>query len=94
VAPGGTVVVDETVPIESEPPPGVRLIRWPAIRMAEELGLAKAANTMMLAALVKFDLTGLSGDNLEAALVASFAKKPALGEKNRELLRRAQACEA
>jgi 2-oxoisovalerate ferredoxin oxidoreductase beta subunit len=94
VAPGGAVVVDESVPIESEPPPGVRLIRWPAIRMAEELGLAKAANTMMLAALVKFDLTGLSAANLEAALVASFAKKPALGEKNRELLRRAQACEA
>ena len=93
VAPGGTVVVDETVPVEVEPPEGVRLIRWPAIRMAEELGMAKAANTMMLAALRKFGLTGLSGDSLETALVASFAKKPALGEKNRELLRRAEAYE-
>jgi 2-oxoisovalerate ferredoxin oxidoreductase beta subunit len=94
VAKGGTVIVDETVMVEVEPPEGVTLIRWPAIRMAEEMGVAKAANTMMLAALKKYDLTKLSGDNLEKALVASFAKKPQLGEKNRELLRRAEALQA
>jgi 2-oxoisovalerate ferredoxin oxidoreductase beta subunit len=94
VAKGGTVIVDETVTVEVEPPEGVTLIRWPAIRMAEEMGVAKAANTMMLAALKKYDLTKLSGDNLEKALVASFAKKPQLGEKNRELLRRAEALQA
>ncbi len=88
---GGMVIVDETVPVNIDPPEGVRLVRWPAMRMAEEFGVPKAANTMMLAALKKYGCTGLSGENLETALVASFKKKPALGEKNRELLREAEA---
>jgi Pyruvate/2-oxoacid:ferredoxin oxidoreductase gamma subunit len=88
---GGAIVVDETVPITVQPPEGVTLHRWPAIRMAEEFGVPKAANTMMLAALKKYRLTGLSDENLETALVASFKKKPELGEKNRELLRKAEA---
>jgi hypothetical protein len=45
----------------------------------------------MLAALKKLNCTGLSGESLETALVASFKKKPALGEKNRELLKKAEA---
>ena len=90
---GGTVIVDETVPVVKQPPEGVRLIRWPAIKMAEEFGVPKAANTMMLAALKKFKCTGLLDENLESSLVASFKKKPALGEKNRELLRKAEARE-
>lgn len=88
---GGVVIVDETVPVKVQPPEGARLIVWPAIRMAEEFGVPKAANTMMLAALKKFKCTGLSDESLENALVASFKKKPALGEKNRELLRLAEA---
>ena len=88
---GGTVIVDETVPVKVQPPEGVRLIVWPAIKMAEEFGVTKAANTMMLAALKKFKCTGLSDESLERALVASFKKKPALGEKNRELLRLAES---
>ena len=87
---GGVVVVDATVPITRQPPEGVRLVQWPAMRMAEEFGVPKAANTMMLAALKKLGCTGLSGENLESALVASFAKKPALGVKNLELLREAE----
>ena len=86
VAPGGTVIVDETVPVNVQPPDGVRLIRWPAIEMAERFGVPKAANTMMLACLKKHGCTGLSGENLETALVASFKKKPQLGELNRRLL--------
>ena len=88
---GGIVIVDATVPVNVQPPEGVKLIVWPAIKMAEEFGVPKAANTMMLAALKKFGCTGLSGESLEKALVASFKKKPALGEKNRELLRLAEA---
>ena len=88
---GGTIIVDETVPVTSQPPDGVTLLRWPAIKMAESFCVPKAANTMMLAALKKYKLTGLSDDNLETALVASFKKKPELGEKNRELLRKAEA---
>ena len=87
---GGTIIVDETVPVNVDPPEGVTLHRWPAIKMAEDFGVPKAANTMMLAALKKFRLTGVSDENLETALVASFKKKPELGEKNRELLRKAE----
>ena len=88
---GGTIIVDETVPIKTPPPEGVNLVRWPAISLAEEFGVPKAANTMMLAAMKKLGVTGLSGENLEESLVASFKKKPELGEKNRELLRKAEA---
>jgi 2-oxoisovalerate ferredoxin oxidoreductase beta subunit len=90
VAPGGTVIVDETVPVNVQPPEGVKLIRWPAIAMAERFGVPKAANTMMLACLKKYACTGLSDENLETALVSSFRKKPQLGELNRELLRKAE----
>ena len=92
--PGSMIIVDATVPITKQPPEGVRLVQWPALKMAEDFGVPKAANTMMLAALKKFGCTGLSGENLEAALVASFAKKPELGVKNRELLRKAEATES
>jgi 2-oxoisovalerate ferredoxin oxidoreductase beta subunit len=88
---GGAIIVDETVPVNVPPPEGVALYRWPAIKMAEDFGVPKAANTMMLAALRKFALTGLSDASLEEALVASFKKKPELGEKNRELLRKASS---
>lgn len=87
---GGLIIVDETVPVNVPPPEGVELVVWPAIRLAEEFGVPKAANTMMLAALKKLNCTGLSGASLEAALVASFKKKPELGEKNKELLRKAE----
>ncbi len=88
---GGVVIVDSSVPITREPAPGVKLYRVPAISMAEELGVPKAANTMMLAALRKYKVTGLDDKNTETALVASFKKKPQLVEKNRELLHKAEA---
>jgi Pyruvate/2-oxoacid:ferredoxin oxidoreductase gamma subunit len=88
---GGTIIVDASAGVtESSAPEGVRLVVWPAIAMAEEFGVPKAANTMMLAALKKLGLTQLSPSSLEAALVASFKKKPALGEKNKALLRMAE----
>ena len=61
---GGTVIVDATVPITRQPPEGVKLVVWPAIKMAEEFGVPKAANTMMLAALTKLGCTGLKVENL------------------------------
>ena len=89
VKPGGLVIVDETVPVAKEPPEGVRLRRVPAIAMAEEFGVPKAANTMMLAALKVCKATGLADASLEEALCASFKKKPQLIEKNREIFHRA-----
>ena len=88
---GGVVIVDATVPLTKQPPEGVKLYQVPAIQMAEDFGVPKAANTMMLAALRAFKATGLGDDSLETALCASFKKKPQLVEKNRDLLRRAEA---
>ena len=87
---GGLIIVDESVPVDIPPPEGVTLKRVPAIRMAEEFGVPKAANTMMLAALKAFKATGLEDGNLETALCASFKKKPQLADKNRELLKKAE----
>ena len=87
---GGLVIVDSTVPLTRHPPEGVTLKQVPAIAMAEEFGVPKAANTMMLAALCAFNATGLKHENLEEALCASFKKKPQLIEKNCELLRKAE----
>ena len=88
---GGVVIVDATVGDVAPPPEGVRLIKVPAIELAEKFGVPKAANTMMLAALRKYKVTGIDDKDLETALVASFKKKPQLVEKNRDLLKRAEA---
>ena len=88
---GGTVIVDASVPIAKQPPEGVTLCQVPALKMAEDFGVPKAANTMMLAALSAFKCTGLERTHLETALCASFKKKPQLVEKNRDLLKRAEA---
>jgi 2-oxoisovalerate ferredoxin oxidoreductase beta subunit len=88
---GGTVIVDETVPLTVRPPQGVRLVVMRAIGLALDLGVPKAANTMMLAALSRLGITGVSSEHLLSALDASFKKKPALVEKNRLLFREAVA---
>ena len=91
VRPGGTVIVDATVPIVAKPPQGVHLVVMRAIGLAQELGVPKAANTMMLAALSRLGVTGLKQEHLLEALDASFKKKPALIEKNRQLFNEAVA---
>ena len=90
VNPGGTVVVDSTVPLTLPAPEGVTVVQMPAIDLAIQLGVPKAANTMMLAALMKLEVTGLKRESLLQALYASFKKKPALIEKNQVLVREAE----
>jgi len=91
VKPGGTVIVDATVPMTVKAPAGVRVVSMPAIDLAIKMGVPKAANTMMLAALVKLGVTGLKDEHLLSALEASFKNKTALVEKNRLLLKEAEA---
>jgi Pyruvate/2-oxoacid:ferredoxin oxidoreductase gamma subunit len=83
--------VDATVPLTVAAPEGVRVVSMPAIDLAIKMGVPKAANTMMLAALAKLGVTGLSNEHLLTALDASFKGKPALVEKNRLLLSEAEA---
>ena len=91
VRPGGTVIVDATVPLTAEAPKGVRVVSMPAIDLAIKMGVPKAANTMMLAALARLGVTGLKNEHLLTALDVSFKNKPALVEKNRLLLNEAEA---
>jgi len=87
---GGLIIADATVPLNDRPSQGVRLAALPAIDLSLKLGVPKAANTMMLAALTRLGVTGLSRDHLLAVLDASFKQRPALVEKNRLLFREAE----
>lgn len=91
VKPGGIVIVDATVPLNVAAPEGVRVVQMPAIDLSIKLGMPKAANTVMLAALAKLGVTGLCEEHLFEALDASFKGKTALVEKNRLMLREAEA---
>jgi 2-oxoisovalerate ferredoxin oxidoreductase beta subunit len=90
VKPGGTVIVDATVPLKVKKE-GVRVVSMPAIDLSLNFGVPQAANTLMLGALARLNVTGLTSGHLLDALEASFMKKPALVEKNRLLFGEAVA---
>jgi len=89
--PGGTLIVDDSVPLTVAMPEGVRVTRVPAIDLSIKFGMPKAANTIMLAALSRLGVTGLRREALLDALDASFRRKPALVGKNRMLFGEAEA---
>jgi 2-oxoisovalerate ferredoxin oxidoreductase beta subunit len=91
VRPGGLVVYDSAIPAPANPPPGVRLAAVPATDLAGQLGVPRAANTVMLAALAHLDAAGLPRERLLEALDESFAKKPKLIPVNREIFEKALA---
>jgi 2-oxoisovalerate ferredoxin oxidoreductase beta subunit len=93
--PGGLVVYDATIPAPAAPPAGVRLVAVPATDLAGQLGVSRAANTVMLAALAHLNASGLPRERLLEALDESFAKKPKLIPVNRKVFEGALAwCEA
>jgi 2-oxoisovalerate ferredoxin oxidoreductase beta subunit len=91
IRPGGTVIVDASVPLREKVPAGVRVVAVPAIDLSIKFGMPKAANTIMLAALSRLGVTGLKREFLLDALDASFRRKPSLVEKNRMLFGEAEA---
>jgi 2-oxoglutarate ferredoxin oxidoreductase subunit gamma len=91
VVPGGTVIVDATVPRTIEPPAGVKLVVMPAIDLATKLGMPRAANTLMLAALSKHGVARLKRESLLTIMANNFRKKPALAEKNLALFEAGEA---
>jgi len=91
VRPGGTVLYEATIPVEFTPPAGVRMVPFPAARIAAESGVPKAANTAFLGALSALGLLGLPETDVLAALADSFAAKPALVEKNQKVFEAAKA---
>jgi 2-oxoisovalerate ferredoxin oxidoreductase beta subunit len=81
---GGVVIYESSLP-EPKVRPGVRVMGFPATRIAAEAGTPKAANTALLGALTALELHGLSEGKVLLALDASFAAKPALVERNRKV---------
>jgi 2-oxoisovalerate ferredoxin oxidoreductase beta subunit len=94
VKPGGLVIYDAAIPAPVPPPPGLRLVAVPAASLAEQFGVPRAANTVMLAALAHLNASGLPRERLLEALDESFAKKPKLIPVNRRVFESALAwCE-
>lgn len=91
VTEGGTVLYDASIPVEVAVPAGVRMLAFPASRIATENGVPKAANTALLGALNALGLLDLPEEDVLAALDASFSERPALIEKNRKVYGAAKA---
>ena len=92
VRPGGLLICDTLAGVTpAEAPAGVRFVQVPATELAGKLGVPRAANTVMLAALATLGATGLPREQLLAALDASFAKKPKLIPVNRKIFEEAGA---
>ena len=86
VKPGG-VVFCETLAFEGVTPrTDIRIIKIPAAEIATTNGLPRAANTVILAAMLHCNATGLPAEAIDHARDATLRKKqPALIEKNRQV---------
>ncbi|OXU14979.1 2-oxoacid:acceptor oxidoreductase family protein [Sedimentisphaera salicampi] len=71
-------------------PENARGIAVPAIKTAEELGSAKAANTFMLGVMIEVCDTGISPEKYEQAIKDSFAEKEKLIDLNLKIFNRAR----
>jgi len=71
---------------EIEAHQGVKTISVPAIRIAKEFGVVKAANTAMLGVVMEITTTGLSSDVFKDAIRYTFAKSSKLIQINLEIL--------
>jgi 2-oxoisovalerate ferredoxin oxidoreductase beta subunit len=91
VASGGTVLFEESIPLRPASPSGVNVKPFPAMRIAEDMGTPKAANTAFLGAMMELGLLGIPEADVLEALDASFAEKPALVERNRKVYAAARA---
>ncbi|MDY5955137.1 MAG: 2-oxoacid:acceptor oxidoreductase family protein [Kiritimatiellia bacterium] len=87
VKPGGLALVDASVDLDSSRHPvGVTVCSVAALGLAQEQGVPKAANTVMLGALLASGRTRLLPASLVEAFKYSFARKPKLVPKNLEIL--------
>ena len=89
VLPGGAVVYDATITTRIEKPEGIRISAFPALQIAAENGVPKAANTAMLGAITALGLHNLPEADLLAVLDDSLARRPHLIEKNHAVYRAA-----
>lgn len=88
---GGIVLYDSSIPVEVKAKRGVILYPFPAMRIAAENGVPKAANTALLGALVALNSLGVGEEHILSALDDSFAERPQLIEKNRKIFEAGKA---
>ncbi len=85
VAKGGIVIYEASIPCDLTAPEGVTVKAFPAIKVASEAGVPKAANTALLGALTALGLLVIPEQEILTALDERFAERPALVEKNRKV---------
>jgi 2-oxoisovalerate ferredoxin oxidoreductase beta subunit len=91
VVPGGTVLYEASIPVEVKPPAGVTVHAFPAMRIAVDLGVPKAANTALLGALMELGLLNIPEEHVLSSLDESFSAKPKLVGINRKVYAAARA---
>ena len=82
---GGVLIYEQSLPVKPEVRNDIRLIAFPAMKVATENGVPKAANTAFLGCMSALGLTGSPEEHVIEALAESFASKPALVEKNKKV---------
>lgn len=82
VKPGGVVMYDERIE-DVDFPDGLKVLAVPAVRLAQEAGNEKAANTIMLGALSALNVTGVERSHFIDAMNENFTGKTTLIELNR-----------
>ncbi len=91
VAKGGVAIYEASISLNLKAPEGVTVKAFPAMKVASEAGVPKAANTALLGALAALDLLDIPEKEVLTALDESFAEKPALVEKNRRVFEAARS---
>lgn len=85
VVPGGTVLYEASIPAEVKPPEGVTVHAFPAMSIAADQGVPKAANTALLGALMELGLIDIPEEDVLGSLADSFSARPKLVEVNRKV---------
>lgn len=91
VAPEGLILHEASVPVMMNTRIPVRLLAFPAMKIAADNGVPKAANTAMLGALLALNVLPLPEEVVLEALDESFAERPQLVENSRKVLLAAKA---
>lgn len=82
VKPGGVLMYDERIE-DVKFPEGIKVYPVPAVRLAQQAGSEKAANTIMLGVVSALGLTGVDRQFYIDAMNENFTEKPKLLELNR-----------
>ena len=91
VLPGGTVLYEASIAVNVEDPDDVAVHAFPAMKVAADNGVPKAANTAFLGAMMEMKLLDIPEDRVLAALEESFSARPDLVERNRRVYDAARA---